>query len=109
MIGSILPTARHNCGKVIMGLYKTYPRSAGIEIGTGGMVSLCASVDVGPYKVIIRDNVTITAGCYILSHSAIETDIHPHKEPRTTTIINDGVFIGVNSVILPGVEIGKMR
>jgi len=56
--------------------------------------------------VIVKDNVTITAGCRILSHSAVERVINPDKEPRSRTVIHDNVFIGVNSVILPGVEIG---
>jgi len=102
-----LRSLRHYVGQFVMWSYKKYLQSMGNEIGTGGMISLYAHEDVRRGKVVIGDNVTITAGCYILSHSAVENRINPNKEPRTKTVIEDNVFIGVNSVVLPGVKIGK--
>lgn len=90
-----------------MRLYKSYLRSAGVEIGDGGMVSLFASIDVRRGRVVIGDDVTITAGCYILSHSAVRSTVRPDSDPPSTTILEDGAFVGVNSVVLPGVRIGE--
>jgi acetyltransferase-like isoleucine patch superfamily enzyme len=98
---------RHRFAKVISNCYKTYLRLAGIKIGKGGMISLYAHIDVRRGKVIIGDNVIITSGCYILSHSAVEKKLHRNRPQRNITIIEDNVFIGVNSVILPGVKIEK--
>lgn len=104
---NLLRTLRQSSGKLIMRMYKEYLRQAGVKIGSGGMISLFAHVDVTRGTVIIKDNVTITAGCYILSHSSIERDMYPNREPRTKTVIEDNVFIGVNTVILPGVTLGE--
>lgn len=102
-----LRSIRHYCGKIITKAHRSYLRSAGVELGTGGFVSPFAQIDVRRGQVVVEDDVTITAGTRILSHSAVENTIHPDREPRSRTVIRENVFIGVNSVVLPGVEIGK--
>jgi pyruvate dehydrogenase E1 component beta subunit len=71
------------------------------------MISPFSQIDVTRGSVKIGDDVVITAGTRILSHSAVESELNPDRDPRTETVIEDGVFIGVNSVVLPGVRIGK--
>jgi len=68
----MLRRIRHYIGKFLMLLYKYYLKLSGVQIGKGGMISLYAHIDVRRGKVIIGNNVTITAGCYILPHSAVE-------------------------------------
>jgi len=82
-------------------------RLAGVKIGKNAMISLRAKIDVRRGKVIIGNNCTITYGCIILSHDHAAVLLHPGIKSEGKTVINDNVFIGVNSIILPKVNIGK--
>ena len=73
-------------------------------MGSNTMISLGAKMDVRRGKIIVGNNTTITHGTVVLSHDAGATLLR--KTDEATTIIGDNVFIGVNSVILPGVVIG---
>lgn len=103
----ILMKIIQSMSKVVFSIHKSYLRMMGVSIGRRGMISIYATVDHHRGKIIIGNDVTITSGSVILSHSAIESKLHPNDKQRIMTIIEDGVFIGVNSVILPGVKIGK--
>ena len=59
-------------------------------------------LDIRRGKITIGDNVNIAHGTYILSHIGYR----PQNE-EIETVIEDNVRIFVNSVILPGVRIGK--
>jgi maltose O-acetyltransferase len=55
--------------------------------------------------ISIGDNCTITSGVKILAHDAsLYRDLNMAKMGRV--IIKDNCFIGVNSIILPGIVIG---
>jgi acetyltransferase-like isoleucine patch superfamily enzyme len=88
----------------------TWEENAVIDVGedfgmTGG--TLCASE-----RISIGDHVVIGANC-----SIIDTDFHPQNiqarrsfhsnAPAIPIIIQDDVFIGMNSLILKGVNIGS--
>ena len=103
----IIRKIRQSMSKVVFSIHKKYLRMFGVSIGKRGMISIFATVDMHRGKIIIGNDVTITLGSVILSHSSVEPKLHPNEKQRTMTIIEDGVFIGVNSVILPGVKIGK--
>ena len=81
-------------------------RRSGAVIGADGLISMKAHIDIRRGEVIIGDRVSITAGCFVLSHSAVERRLNPDRAARTRTVIEDDVFIGVNSVVMPGVTIG---
>jgi acetyltransferase-like isoleucine patch superfamily enzyme len=59
----------------------------------------------------IGDNVTISAGTIILTHSNVGYPSHPLQKlfpaKYKKTIIESGCFIGANSIILCGTMIGK--
>lgn len=74
----------------------------GVKIGKGTKISIGVHIDVRRGKISIGNNVDIAGGTYILSH----TGYQPVKEGEMTTI-EDNVRIFVNSVILPGVKVGK--
>jgi len=74
----------------------------GVKIGKGNYISLGAHMDVRRGKISIGNHVSISNGCYILSH----TGYRPIKEGQET-VIEDNVRIFVSSVILPGVRIGQ--
>lgn len=79
----------------------------GVKIGNNVFISLGAKIDVRRGQIIIQDNVIITHGCYLLSHSAAIKKINPELPSKQKTEIKKDVFIGVNSVILPGVVVGE--
>ena len=64
-----------------------------VEIGSFTMID-------ARHGVMIEDNVKIGFGCAILSHSSIDSK-------SGQVVLRRGSKIGANSVIMPGVEIGK--
>lgn len=106
-INKILRKFKHHAGGLIRIFKISYLRLNGIEIGENCMISLCAKIDLRRGKISIGDNVTITHGCVILSHDASAVKIDPKDDGYGSIYIDDNVFIGVNSVVLRNVEIGK--
>jgi len=104
MITEIVKQIKHSGGNLIRFFYHLYLQSAGVEIGKNTMISLGAKIDTRRGKIVIGDNCTITHGTVILSHDAAAARMNKPKT-EVTTIIEDNVFIGVNSVILSGVTI----
>lgn len=81
------------------------------KVNIGNSVFIGADVlfdEVFPENITIEDNVTIIARSTILSHS-----FYPYhfkkilKDKATKTIIKTGSYIGLGSIILPGIIIGK--
>jgi len=104
----LLKRLKRGIAKLVRCLRKQYLKAMGVSIGKGGMISFGAHIDHARGKVSIGNKVVITSGCYILSHSIVEWRLNPEKKILFhETIIEDNVFIGVNSVILPGVKVGK--
>ncbi len=62
-----------------------------------------------PENIIIKDNVCISFGVSIICHFDPSEGIkyHPIKKYKKKVIIEEGVFIGPNSIIMPGVIIKK--
>jgi maltose O-acetyltransferase len=58
------------------------------------------------WHIFIGNNVTIAPGARIIAHDA-STKRHLNYTRIGKIIINDNVFIGAGSIILPGVTIGK--
>lgn len=102
-----LGNLRRYIGRLIRSINYFYLRRMGVKIGKGTYISLGAKIDVRRGKVIIGDNVDIPSGVCILSHNKSEKRIHGKKLNRDTTIIHSKAFIGVGSIILPGITIGE--
>jgi acetyltransferase-like isoleucine patch superfamily enzyme len=62
-----------------------------------------------PENIIIKDNVCLSFGVTIICHFDPTGGIkkHPIKKYKNKVIIEEGVFIGPNSIIMPGVTIRK--
>jgi maltose O-acetyltransferase len=58
------------------------------------------------FHITIGNNVTLAPNVHILAHDASTKKFIGYTKVRNTTIGND-VFIGANSIIMPGVEIGN--
>ncbi|MHA1382018.1 MAG: acyltransferase [Candidatus Helarchaeota archaeon] len=93
---------RHNLAKIFSWFKVRYYRFMGIKIGKRCFISKKAYIDVRRGKIVIGNDVHIAGGSWILSHVGFQ----PLKKNQKTKI-EDNVRIFVNSVIFPGVKIGK--
>lgn len=85
-----------------------FHRLRGARIGNNVEIGYLVLIDnLYPEKVIIDDNVTITARCTILAHDESFAYARGGEEIVKETHICENAFIGVHSVILCGVTIGK--
>jgi len=80
-------------------------RKLGVQIGENCSINATAFIDILCGKLIIGDNVIITRFVRILTHDG--SDKITGKTHKNITIIKDGAFIGLGSIILTGVTIGK--
>ena len=84
-----------------------YARKIGVEVGEGSRI-LTRSFGSEPWLITIGDRVTITSSVTILTHDGATWLMRDEKGRRylyKRTIIGNDVFVGVNSVIMPGVII----
>lgn len=60
-----------------------------------------------PYLISIGNNVTIAPGCRFITHDNSVSKVIPNvTDVFGKIIIEDNVFIGANSILLPGITIG---
>ena len=98
----MLSTIRKRLWKFLVLFYPWLLRKVyGMSIGEGTRISQKAVLDrsINPKGIIIGDYTLITRECMILAHDA-------SRRLQTTTRIGSRCFIGVRSIILPGVTIG---
>jgi acetyltransferase-like isoleucine patch superfamily enzyme len=106
MLFELLRSIKHHSGNLVRNARLAYLRRMGVAIGVDCMLSMGAKIDVRRGRVIIGDNCTITHGCVILSHDRSAMHIDPTTSGEWITTLGNNVYLGVNSVILPGVVIG---
>ena len=106
VLSTITKQTIHNIGNLLRFFNSTYLKLTGIEIGTNTMISLRAKLDTRRGKIFIGERCHITYGCIILSHDGSARQRDSKENGEGSVIIGDGVFVGVNSVILPNVRIG---
>lgn len=106
MFGNTIRKIIHYAGNLARNTRIAFLRSAGVRIGENCMLSMRAKIDVRRGTVIIGDDCTITYGCIILSHDRSEMHIHPESSGEYTTRLGNSVYLGVGSIILPGVSVG---
>ena len=85
---------------LLVALRRVYlTRIWGMSIGSGTRISLRAHLDLtNPKGVKIGSHTTVTFGTAILAHDP--------SGGRHNTQVGDYCFIGVNSIIFPGITIG---
>jgi acetyltransferase-like isoleucine patch superfamily enzyme len=84
-----------------------FHRMRGVNIGKNVEIGYMVLLDNRrPELITIEDKVFITAMSIVLTHDLSQKNING-KEIVGEVIIREGAFIGMNSIILPGVTIGK--
>jgi acetyltransferase-like isoleucine patch superfamily enzyme len=88
-----------------------YARSLGVRVGERCRL---LGIDRGtfgsePYLIRIGDHVTITGGVRFITHDGgvwIFREEHPDIDVVAPIVIGNNVFVGVNSILMPGARIG---
>jgi len=89
-------------------LRASFHRLRGVKIGKNVEIGYHVNIEnLYPHLVQIDNGATITAGCVIAAHDASYAYARGGKFIVKRVHICEKAFIGVNSVILPGVTIGK--
>jgi acetyltransferase-like isoleucine patch superfamily enzyme len=87
----------------------SYARRLGVSVGKGCRIYI-TNFGTEPFLITIGDRVTIAHGVNLITHNGsawlIRDDKGRRYQYQKITIGND-VFIGLNSIILPGVKIGN--
>ena len=88
-----------------------FARSLGVRVGSGGKFITINRSTFGsePYLIEIGDHVELAAGVRFLPHDGavwIFREAEPNIDVMAPIKIGSNVFIGYNSVLLPGAEIG---
>ena len=81
----------------------------GVSIGDGCRIYI-ASWGSEPFLISIGNRVTVTSGVRFLTHDGatwLVRDAGVRYQRFAQIRIGDDVFIGVNAIIMPGVEIGS--
>lgn len=87
-----------------------YARSKGVKMGHGVRFYGMPNLSTEPWLITLGDNVHVTRGVQFLTHdgaSLILRSTTPDLEITKPIVVGSDVYIGVNSVILPGVTIGS--
>lgn len=84
-----------------------YARSIGVKIGSGCAIAT-KKFGSEPYLITIGNNVQITNDVKFFNHGGgwVFRKDHPDFDTFGKILIGNNVYIGNNSLIMPGVEIG---
>ena len=87
-----------------------YARKKGVNVGNNCRIYI-KSWGSEPFLVSIGDDVTVTSGVKFITHdgsTCLVKDEHGKRYQKFAPItVGSRVFIGVNSIIMPGVTIGS--
>ena len=87
----------------------SYAKVLGVKVGSNCRIYI-KEFGSEPWLISIGDNVTITSGVKLLTHDGSTWLIRDNRGRRyfyAKVTIGNNVFIGVNSIIMPGVIIGN--
>jgi acetyltransferase-like isoleucine patch superfamily enzyme len=88
-------------------LRSAFHRLKGVKIGKRVEIGYMVLIDNRrPELITIEDDATITSMCVVLAHD-LSRRFNEGKEIVGKVLIKKGAFIGMNSVIMPGVTIGE--
>ena len=86
-------------------------RAAGVRVGSDCRFLATSAATFGsePYLITVGDHVTITGGVRFVTHDGgvwVLRDRHPDLDVIAPIVVGNNVFIGLGSIVLPGVTIG---
>ncbi|MEI6603415.1 MAG: acyltransferase [Clostridia bacterium] len=89
-----------------------YARSLGVHIGVNCRILAMTDGTFGsePYLVNLGNHVSVTAGVSFVTHDGgvwLFRDKYPEIEIFAPISVGNNVFIGIKSIIMPGVTIGN--
>ena len=87
-----------------------FARFLGVKVGSGCRIYI-RKWGSEPFLIEIGDKVTITSGVRLITHDG-STWLFSDKEGEryqkySKVVIGNNVFIGINSIVMPGVKIGN--
>jgi acetyltransferase-like isoleucine patch superfamily enzyme len=89
-------------------LRSAFHRLRGARIGHRVEIGYFVIIDnLYPEKVSVEDGATISARSTILAHDESKFYTGKGEELVSETVIEAGAFVGVHSVIMPGVRVGQ--
>lgn len=89
--------------------HQTWARMRGAEIGLNCKIYSNLGSSGEPWLIKIGNNVTISADVRLVTHDGsgvLVSDSHGRRYRYGRVEIGDNVFIGIGSIIMPGVTIG---
>ena len=88
-----------------------FARALGVRVGKNCRL-LGVTLDTfgtEPYLVTLGNHVTVTSGVKFVTHDGgvwVFRDEYPNMDVFGPIVVEDNVFIGINSILLPGVRVG---
>lgn len=103
----IISNIRKRIVKLFMSPEK-YAKFIGVKIGTNNFIPDKNCWSSEPYLITVGSNCQITTGVRIFTHGGgnVARNKYPNFDAFGKVIIGDWVYIGTNSLIMPGVTIG---
>ncbi|WP_156252036.1 acyltransferase [Pseudactinotalea terrae] len=88
-----------------------YARSIGVTVGDRCRLLNITNKTFGsePYLITIGEHVTVTSGVQFITHDGgvwVLRDAHPTLDVIQPIKVGNNVFIGINTILLPGVTVG---
>lgn len=87
-----------------------YCKAIGVRIGGNCRVYSSVSFGSEPYLITIGDHVTLAADVMLITHDGgawVFREVRNDMDCFGQITIGDNVFVGVRSIIMPGVRIGN--
>jgi acetyltransferase-like isoleucine patch superfamily enzyme len=86
-----------------------YARLLGVTVGERCKL-ISTNFGSEPYLVTLGDHVEITQGVQFVTHDGgvwVLRDRHPDLDVVAPIVVEDNVFVGLGSILLPGIRIGR--
>lgn len=86
-----------------------YAKLIGVNIGHNNFIPDKDCWSSEPYLITVGNNCAITSGVRIFTHGGarVARSVYPEFDIFGKVVIGDNVYIGTNSLIMPGVRIGN--